>query len=304
MSNLEESRIKCPKCGRMVPAMRYCIYCGTQLPAATHPTHLERPRPMETPPPLPPLVPPPARREAPPPQAAKAPAPFEREIDDLMSNISALYARKAALFKLFQSGEVSETVFLKLFNEYCSKLSQLLNTRIHRLEDIRKKIDEVERKMNEIILNLEELTVRYKVGEIDLGTFSEKSEKLKAEQKQLEAVMKSLKANLERLEKMLSDKTPKEIRDMENQMQSAYETIKKLVAEGKISNALLENIRIDVEETLAFLDSLIRDRKEKERILREQLETLYARYKIGEIAVEEYEKRKKEMQEEIDKIWS
>ena len=288
----------------MVPAMRYCIYCGAQLPTSTRPSRFERPRPMEAPPPLPPIVPPPTRARVQPAQVAKAPKTPEKEIADLMSNISTIYARKIALFKLFQSGEVSETVFLKLFNEYCGKLGKLLNTRVRKLEDLRSKLDEINRKMNELALNLEELTVRYKVGEIDLGTFSEKSEKVKAEQKQLESLMKSLRANLERLEKMLGDKTPSEIRDMESQLRSAYETIKKLVAEGKISNTVLENVKMDVEETLAFLDSLIKDKKEREKILREQLETLHARYKIGEITVEEYEKRKKELQEEIDKIWS
>jgi predicted nucleic acid-binding Zn-ribbon protein len=117
-------------------------------------------------------------------------------------------------------------------------------------------------------------------------------------------MLRNAKANLERLEKMLSDKTPSEIRDMENQIRSAYETIRKLVEEGKISNIVLDSVKVDVEETIAFLDSLIRDRKEKERLMREQLETLHARYKIGEITIEEYEKRKKELQEEIDRIWS
>lgn len=287
---VNEARIKCPRCGRNVPAMRYCIYCGTQLPTAQQPT-----RPVEAPPPVPPLVPPPVQ----PPSTV-----LESEIANLMSNISALYKRKISLFKLLQLGEVSETVFLKLYNEYSSKLSELLNTRVRRLEELRRRLEEVERKLNDIALNLEELTVRYKIGEIDINTLSQRSEKLKVEQRELENIAKSIKAGLDRLEKMLSDRTPSEIRDMEADLQAAYETIKKMASDGKISSDLLNSIRVDVEGTIAFLGSLIRDRKERERSLKEELETLQARYKVGEITIEEYEKRKREIQEEINKVWS
>jgi DNA repair exonuclease SbcCD ATPase subunit len=280
--------------------MKYCIYCGAQLPSITQPPRFERPQPAEIPPPTPPLVPPPTPVQP----SIAAPTTLEGEISSLMSNISTFYTRKVSLFKLFQSGEVSEGTFLKLYNEYCGKLGELLNTRVRRLEDLRRRIEEIDRRLNEVALNIEELNVRYKIGEIDLSTFSQKSERLKVEQRELENMARNARANLERLEKMLSDKTPSEIRDMENQMRSAYENIRKLVEEGKVSSVVLDSVKVDVEETIALLDSLIRDRKEKERLTREQLDTLHARYKIGEITIEEYEKRKKELQEEIDKIWS
>ncbi len=300
MSNLNETRIKCPNCGRKVPAMRYCIYCGAQLPTATPPPRVERPRPMEAPPPVPPLVPPPKK----PAQPSRAPIGLEGEITNLMSSISTLYARKIALFRLFQSGEVSEKVFLKLYNEYSSKLSDLLNKRVRRLEELRGRLDEIEKRLNEVALNLEELNVRYKIGELDMNTFSQKSEKLKIEQRELENIAGSIKTNLERLKNLLGDKSPSEIKNMESQLKAAYDSIKRMVEEGKISNKVLDSVKTDVEETITFLGSLIKDRKEKEKLLREQLETLQARYKIGEISIEEYERQKKELQEKISKVWS
>lgn len=303
MSNLSETRIRCPNCGKRVPAMKYCIYCGAQLPTAAQPPRAERPRPMEAPPPVPPLVPPPTKPAQQRP-AAPAPTGLEGEIANLMSNISTLYARKVALFRLFQSGEVSEAVFLKLYNEYSGKLSELLNKRVRRLEELRRRLDEIDRRLNEVALNLEELNVRYKIGELDMNTFSQKSEKLKIEQRELENIAGSIKTNLERLKNLLGDKSPSEIRDMESRLKSAYDAIKRMIEEGKISSKVLDNIKTDVEETITFLDSLIKDRKEKERLLREQLETLQARYKIGEISIEEYEKQKRELQEKINKVWS
>jgi len=280
--------------------MRYCIYCGAQLPTATPPPRVERPRPMEAPPPVPPLVPPPKK----PAQPSRAPIGLEGEITNLMSSISTLYARKIALFRLFQSGEVSEKVFLKLYNEYSSKLSDLLNKRVRRLEELRGRLDEIEKRLNEVALNLEELNVRYKIGELDMNTFSQKSEKLKIEQRELENIAGSIKTNLERLKNLLGDKSPSEIKNMESQLKAAYDSIKRMVEEGKISNKVLDSVKTDVEETITFLGSLIKDRKEKEKLLREQLETLQARYKIGEISIEEYERQKKELQEKISKVWS
>ena len=54
---------------------------------------------------------------------------------------------------------------------------------------------------------------------------------------------------------------------------------------------------------MKLFNSVIGERKKKEKVLREQLETLQARYRVSEISIEEYEKRKRELQEEIDKIW-
>lgn len=294
---LDEARIKCPnpKCGKIVPAMKYCIYCGTPLPSAQQP----RPERREVPPPVPPLVPPPAQPAQPAP-----PLGLEGEIVSLMSNISTMYTRKIALFKLFKSGEVSERVFLRLYNEYSGKLSELLNARVRKLEELRRSLDEINKRLNEIALNLEELSVRYKIGEVDLGTFSQRSEKLKSEQRELEVMARSIRSCLDRLEKLLGDKAPVDIKNMVEDLKSSYEAIKSMVSDGKISGEVLNTVKADVEETITFLESLIRDRREKERALKEELETLHARYKIGEIKIEEYERRKKEIQEEINKVWA
>lgn len=295
-SGSSEVRIKCPKCGKMVPAMKYCIQCGSQLPSLQQP-RLERPQPKEVPPPAPPLVPPPAQPTAP-------PIGLEGEVANMMSSISTLYLRKIALFKLLQSGEVSEKIFLKLYSEYSGKLTDLLNTRVRKLEEFRKKLEEVNKRLNEVALSIEELSVRYKIGEVDLSTFSQRSEKLKSEQRELELMARNIRACLDRLEKLLGDKTPSEIKSMADDLKATYEAIKGMVNEGKISGDLLDAVKLDVEETIAFLDSLIRDKRERERELKEEIETLQVRYKVGEIGIEEYERRKREIQEEINKIWS
>ncbi|MEM1990932.1 MAG: hypothetical protein QW782_09930, partial [Candidatus Bathyarchaeia archaeon] len=93
MSSLDEARVRCPNCGRRVPAMKYCIYCGAQLSIPVQPPRTERPQPMEAPPPVPPLVPPPTAQPTP---AVSPPVGLEGEIANLMSNISMLYTRKVS----------------------------------------------------------------------------------------------------------------------------------------------------------------------------------------------------------------
>ena len=85
---------------------------------------------------------------------------------------------------------------------------------------------------------------------------------------------------------------------------ACYDALKDLMEKGKITDETLNKIKPDLEKTLEFFDLLIGKRKEKEKMLREQLETLQARYRLSEISIEEYERKKRELQEEIDKVWT
>ncbi len=303
MSDLNEHRVRCASCGRNVPAMKYCIYCGARLSQAVPPTISPRPTQTAPPPSLPPKVPPPQ----PPSVKITAPAVIggpEAESASLMSNISTSYERKAALLDMFRTGGVTEGIFLKLYNEYSGKLSDLLNARIRRIDEHRSRLDEANRRLAQVNANLEELGVRHKIGEIDLGVFAQKADRLKMEQQGLMNSVKTFRMNLDRLGKMLSEKKPSEIRDLETKMRTNYEALQKLLGEGKISAQTLNAIKSDVEETLAFFNSQIVALKEKEKSLTEQLEVLQTRYKLSEISIEEYEKRKSELQAEIDKVWA
>jgi chromosome segregation ATPase len=274
--------------------MKYCIYCGARLPQAAPPT-AGPPQPA-LPPARPPAAPPPAR----PPYAVGV----RDEIAHLMAGITALYERKAVLLDLLQSGKVSERVFLKLYNEYDAKLKDFLNARVGRIKELRSELDEKSKRLSEVAVKLEELEVRHKVGEVDTNFYSQEAEKLRAEERKLVDSVKTLRINIERLEKMLAEKKSGEIRDLETNMKSHQSTIEKLVEEGKISSETFAAIKPNMDETLRLFDSLIKERKDKEKELREQLETLQTRYKLSELSIEEYERKKRELQAQIDEIWA
>jgi len=304
LSDLDEPRVRCPTCGKLAPAMKYCIYCGTKLPQATPPT-VEPPRPRpSTPPPVPPTIAPPTEPVAPAPAPQPAPAKVTDEVASLMSGITALYDREATLLDLFESGEVSEKVFLKLYNEYSDKLSDSLRARTIMTEQMNNKLSERNNRLSEVGMRLEELEVRQKIGEIDANVYRQRTEKLRAEEQELADSVTTLKADIDRLEKVLAEKKPSEIRDLEANLRTHHSAFERLLNEGKISADAFNTVKPSIEETLNFLESLIRDRKEKEKNIREQLETLQTRYKLSELSIEEYETRKRELQAQLDKIWA
>jgi len=275
----------------MVPAMRYCIYCGVKLP-------LTSPPPISRPQPQPPIVRPAAREVR---------RPFfpgaKSEIEQLMAGITTLYERKASLLDLFQSGQVSERVFLKLYKEYSGKLNDYLKARAAKLNELRSSLEEKRNMLSDIAMRLEELEIRTKVGEIDPATYNQRVENLRAEERGLSETVNSLNADIKALENILGDRKPSEIRDLEARLNSSKSALERMAEEGKVTRETLEIVKPDIEEMIEFIESLIKDRKEKEKKLREQLETLQTRYKLSELSIEEYERRKRELQAEIDKIW-
>jgi len=220
-----------------------------------------------------------------------------------MSGITVLYERKASLLDFFQSGEVSERVFFKLYKEYSGKLNDYLKARAAKLDELRSTLEEKRNVLSDIAMRLEEIEIRAKVGEIDPVTYNQRVQKLKTEERGLNETVNSLNADVRALENILGDMKPSEIHDLEMKIRRSKSALEKMGEEGKVTQETLEFVKSDIEGMLRFLDSLIKDRKEKEKKLREQLETLQTRYKLSELSIEEYERRKREIQAEIDKIW-
>jgi len=295
LTDLEEPRIRCPSCGRSAPAMKYCIHCGARLPQAAPPT--VRPT-APVPPPLPPTVPPPTR--IPP---SIPPTEVKDEIGSIVSGITVLIDRKVVLLNLFQSEQVSERVFGKLLNDYGGKLKDLLRSRNGKIADLRGRLGEEERRLSDVAMKLEELEVRRRVGEVDANVYAQETDRLKAEEREFTESVKTMKTNIERLARVFTERKPSEIRDLETKLPPYETAIANLAEKGKISVETLNAVRQDIKETLEFLNLLILDRKEKEKELRDQLETLQTRYKLSELSIEDYERRRRELQTEIDRIW-
>ncbi len=214
-----------------------------------------------------------------------------------------MHERKAALLDFFISGEVSERVFIKLYKEYSGKLNDYLKVRMAKLEELKDSLEEKKNLLSDIAMKREEIEIRTKVGEIDAATYNRKVEELRDEERRLSESINSLNANIRALENIFGDKRPSELRDLEIKLKKFKSSLRKMSEEGKVTRETLNFVMEDLEKTLKLLDSLLKDRKEREMRIREQLETLQTRYKLSELSIEEYERRKRELQAEIDKIW-
>jgi len=282
----EGVNVTCPECGRTVPATLYCVHCGAELPKPTSPK-----------------VPAPTALRKP--EITKAAISMEAQkgLRELMSNISLYYARKVALLDMLQSKEISEGVFLRLYNDYDSKLRNALNARAKIMERLKAELSEKERRFSEMKLFLEELGVRHRIGEISRQEFTEKSEFVQFQLNNLEERLKRVKEDLSHLNKMFIGVNPRDIFDLEQKTKTCYGALEKLVEENFLTKETAEKIRPDIKGMVEVLGSLTTGRKERQKVLQEELETLEARYRVGEVPIEDYEKRRRELHSQLEKIW-
>lgn len=227
----------------------------------------------------------------------------QKGLRELMSNISLYYARKVALLNMLQSKKISEGVFLRLYDEYDNKLRNSLNARAKIMERLKAELSEKERRFSEMKLSLEELGVRHRIGEISLQEFTEKSEFVQFQLNNLEERLKRVKEDLSHLNKMFSGVNPRDVFDLEQKTKACYCTLEKLVEEKFLTEKTAEKIRPDVKGMVELLGSLTTDRKERQKSLQEELGTLEARYRVGEVPIEDYEKQRRELHSQLEKIW-
>jgi len=121
--------------------------------------------------------------------------------------------------------------------------------------------------------------------------------------------IEDLKREIGRLEETLIEPsldklrvTPLELFEQEQKVRQIQRGMSELVAEGRVSEALMGELEEDIVEILKFLSSLVRDNEEAE--LRSEMETLDVRFKIGEISESELDSMKREIMAKLDRIWN
>jgi DNA repair exonuclease SbcCD ATPase subunit len=282
----EGANVTCPECKRSVPATLYCVHCGAELPKQTSritPATMAL-KELET-------------------AQAKIPIGAKMGLRELMNSISLYYIRKVALLDLLQSKGISESVFLRLYGEYGSKLSNALNTRADIMKRLKLELSEKERRLSEMRLSLEELRVRHRIGEISLQMFTEKSEFVQFQLNNLEERLKKVKEDLSNLNEMFIGIKPRDVFDFELKTKACYSALEKLIEENFLTKETAEKIRPDIRGMVEFLGSLTTDRKERQNVLQKEMEILEARYRVGEVPIEDYEKQKHELHSQMEKIW-
>jgi len=293
LTSSANSYVRCPKCGSTVPAKAFCIYCGEKLGSVQPTSPVEREAPSLS------VASPPQSKVS-----SRKASKLDPNVSELMKTISSLYTWKVKLLDLFSSDEVSSGIFLKLYGEYSRKLNDLLNKRVRKIEEVRSELKEREAELGELRSSLKELEIRHMVGELNAEDFRGFSERVKLRMERVEATVRDLSKNLSALERILIDKSPREVYEMEKKIRKAYEKLEREISEEKIGREMVQNVRSDMESMLETFDSINKPRKEKLREIQDKLVILNTRFKVGEIAIDVYEKEKRELEDQLEKVWT
>lgn len=291
-----DSYVECPKCGKTVPAKVFCIYCGEELKEAkpASPVH-EEAHPLSI-------------TLSPQKSTAKVfggeRLKLDPSVSKLMKTISSFYTWKVKLLSLLSSDKVSSEIFLKLYSEYSRKLNDLLNKRVRKIEEVRSELKGKEAELEELKASLKELEIRHMVGELNTEDFRGFADRVKLRMERVENAVRDLNSNLSALERILIDKSPKEVYEMEKKTRNAYEKLESMILEERFSREGAQRVRSDMESMLENFDSINKPRKEKLREIQDKLVILNTRFKVGEIAIEVYEKRRRELEDQLVKVWT
>ena len=253
-SGEEKKNINCTHCGKRVPAMVYCIYCGSKLPKGTlneETTKLnEFPRSPKN-------VTVSSSATISPNHGFLQSMNSVKNNQDLTSHIAKYCEMKISLLEFLGSGQVSERVFLKLYSEYSNKMNGLIDRQKMKSDEVKQKLEDEVKKLDKAKMIKEEIEVRHRIGELDTKTYTDKSLKLESEMKPLKENIRSFNENLKDLKQILVGKSQKDILDLELRAKTSKQSLEKMAEEGKISIDSIKIVEDDMAKLLFLLDSSV-----------------------------------------------
>lgn len=314
---MTEEFVICGKCGREVPKTMYCIYCGSALSEEVKAPETNFPKIIPTDMAAEPVKPE-SIQEAPgepffkAPQyeleaEAEAPHFMNGELDpetiQALDKLKKHHMWKLKLYGKLLDGGVTGEVFKKIYDEYVDEIDRLDEIRKERIEYFRGQHEEKTTRLNSSRMDHEELRVRAEIGQIQESELMIRLPEVIERMNALTRETSMLEAKLSRLNNPLGEMHPREALELEKTIIGYSESIDGLVSGGKIGEALGDAIRSDLNATLTLLDGILGERKRSERELKDELETLEVRFKVGEITLKEYESLRQQVLEKLEHVW-
>lgn len=315
---MHEEFIICSRCGREIPKTMYCIYCGSPLSEQEKMSKTEFAeeksltegiqhfKPEQAP-------------EYPEPKFFQIPSyDFEvqtetqrlqeEELDPdtvhLLGELRKYQIWDLRLCGLLAEDRVSEEVFKKIYDEYAEEIKRLIEVREEKIASFREQYEEKKAQLADSKREHEELRVRTAVGQIPESELLIRTPELSEKIKSLTLETSRLEAKLSKLNNILGSMRIEEAFELEKMTRRCVVSLENLVAEGKIGNELSGIIRDDLELALHMFDDILSEKREAERELRDELETLDVRYKVGEITLSEYEYLKQRALANLERLWA
>ncbi len=263
-------KIVCPHCGKLTEKGLYCKFCGKPLEAKPEIPITERPSSTDSP-----------VQEPTPPQEIIPPIQEVAEERKIIEQLSAFYNWRNKLVEIFLNGEASPDVFMDIYKEYRTRIQAVNEKRVQMIR-------ELEERINELTVKLENLKIRHEVGEVPDRQYI--TEKLNIDRE-----LSKLKPKLNILHNAFNIKIA-EVPRYEAKIRELKEAISENGVSRGLTNEDVAMIISDLDEILENIQSLM----EVHKRLTKELEKVELRYKVGELTSEEYETMKQKIQRQME----
>ncbi len=265
-------KIVCPHCGKLTEKGLYCKFCGKPLEVKTEAPITEKTT----------LVAASTEQEQPlPSQEIVPPVQEVAEERKIVEQLSTFYSWRNKLLELFLQGEASSDIFLDIYKEYRARIQAVNEKRLQML-------NELEEKINDLTIKLENLKIRHEVGEVPDRQYI--TEKLNIDRE-----LSKLKPKLNILHNAFNIKIA-EVPRYEAKIRELKEAVSEKAQSRGLKSEDIEMIISDLDEILESIQSLM----EVHKRLTKELEKVELRYKVGELTVEEYEAMKQKIQRQME----
>jgi hypothetical protein len=308
---MQEQMISCNSCGRHIPITSYCIYCGSAIVEKKELKEKQIKKVESEESTLIVSMDELKEKKFLPSKTIKKDKKsidseeniLDQETAETVEELKKFHLWKIKLWEILIENGVTQEIFYKLYNEYNSNINNLSQFRDEKSSYYKKEYDSNKKKLKELKLKLEEIMVRARIGEIPEEEYSNQKPQIENMINVLTQDISLLEKKIFRIDNLMFGVPPKQILELETIMKKSLDFLDKQISSDSFSHESKKELRRDLEAMLNSISCLISEKKNAEKELRERLDTLEARYKVGEISISELESQRKNLLAELEQLW-
>lgn len=176
------------------------------------------------------------------------------ELREVQEGLVQSISLKLWLVSMLQEGGVEKDQFIRMFDEYEAQASSFIEAREEALERARE-VDELEKKLSEARVYLEELKMKREIGRISGGEYEAKAPAYEWEISHCQREISERKDEVEFLEDLTRVIPGEDITRMKAMAESCKWGLNNMEVSGKVDHETVNRVKESLERTLDFLDS-------------------------------------------------
>ncbi|UCH57846.1 MAG: hypothetical protein JSV18_02785 [Candidatus Bathyarchaeota archaeon] len=312
---MQEESTTCQKCGKEVPRTQFCIYCGYNLVERGRRPSLESSREE---PPIEAYKPPKIRPQPDVDDTSffsslydiykeeRRPPPLidlgvDPELTHLTKEMVKHHAWKVKLCELLMEEGLQERVFTNIYEGYQKEIAQLKERIEEKTASYRDQYEEKKAELEKTNLKLEELRVRVAIGELAESDLLIRTPSIRENINTIEKEITRLEKTTKQLSNQPLGVTRQEQFEHEQTARKFIKDLDTMVEGGKLSRELAASLAEDFEDTINLFAGMVSD--ETERELRNELDVLEVRFKVGEITQSELDSLRSDVLSKLERFW-